>query len=147
MMRLRIVGVACMLSALLLTPVNVSAADASPSPTLSPTTSPAGPSADTDVATRAKEWLHRLQTGNIDRSQLDTAMNSAMTPDVIKQIADKFGPLGDPQAFTPLGSQSVGGGGATAYVYRVAFKSATLNEVFVVDKDGKIGGIQFPPAQ
>jgi hypothetical protein len=87
-----------------------------------------------------------MQTGDIDRSQLTAAMNADLTPDAIKQISEKFGPLGDPQSFTLLGQQSVAGD-ETAYVYRVVFKTTTLNEVFVLDKDGKVAGIQFPPAQ
>ena len=102
--------------------------------------------ADPAIIARAKEWLHRLQTGDIDRSQLTAKMNEALTPDVIKQISAKFGPLGDPQTFAPLGQQSVPGD-MTAYVYRVTFKSTTLNEVFVLDKDGKVAGVQLPPAQ
>jgi hypothetical protein len=73
-------------------------------------------------------------------------MNAALTPDTVKQISSKLGPLGDPQSVTSLGQQSVGDG-MTAFVYRVAFKSTTINEVFVLDSDGKVAGIQFPPAQ
>jgi hypothetical protein len=87
-----------------------------------------------------------MQTGDIDRSQLTATMNADLTPDVIKQIRAKFGALGDPLSFTPLGQQSVADD-ETAYVYRVVFKTTTLNEVFVLDKDGKVAGIQFPPAQ
>lgn len=101
---------------------------------------------DAAIMARAKEWLRRLQTGDIDRSQLDGAMNSALTADVVKQVSAKFGPLGDPQSFTYDGQQPVQGD-MTAYVYRVTFKSATLNEVFVLHNDGKIAGIQLPPAQ
>jgi hypothetical protein len=87
-----------------------------------------------------------MQTGDIDRSQLTDEMNTDLTPGVIKQISDQFGPLGDPQSFTPLGEESVAGD-ETAYVYRVVFKTKTVNEVFVLDKTGKVAGIQFPPAQ
>jgi hypothetical protein len=87
-----------------------------------------------------------LQIGDIDRSQLTATMNADLTPDVIKQISQKFGPLGDPQSFEPLGQQTVAGD-ETAYVYRVVFKTETVNEIFVLDKEGKVAGIQFPPAQ
>jgi hypothetical protein len=151
-LRVRIIGAVCTLSLLLsLSVVAGAVADtpSSPSPTASPsaTASPAsGQDAGTDVDARAKEWLHRLQTGDIDRSQLDEAMNAALTPAVIKGLSAKFAPLGDPQSFTPLGQQIVPGD-RMAYVYTVVFKTTTLNEVFVLDKDGKIAGIQFPPAQ
>lgn len=145
-MRLHVRAALCALVTCLALPVGV-AAQASPTLPPSPVASPANADAGTEVAARAKEWLHRLQTGDIDRSQLDAAMNSAMTPAVIKQIAADYGPLGDPQSFTFIGSQPVGDKGVVAYVYRVALKSATLNEIFAVDKDGKIGGIRFALAQ
>lgn len=146
MVRLRARAAFCALVTCLALPAGV-AAQASPTPAPSPVASPANADTGTEVAARAKEWLHRLQTGDIDRTQLDAAMNSALTPDVVKQAAAKFGPLGDPQSFAFVGSQPVGGDGAVAYVYRVVFTSVTLDEVFVVNKDGKIGGIHFPPAQ
>jgi hypothetical protein len=142
-MDLRIVAVVGVLSALL-TGSAVSAATGTPSP--SPSASAAAQGAEADPASRAREWLHRMQTGDIDRSQLTATMNADLTPDVIKQISEKFGGLGDPLSFTPLGQQSVADD-ETAYVYRVVFKTTTLNEVFVLDKDGKVAGIQFPPAQ
>ncbi len=142
-MDLRIFAVVGVLSALL-TGSAVSAATATPSP--SPSASAAAEGASADPATRAREWLHRMQTGDIDRSQLTATMNADLTPDAIKQISQKFGALGDPLSFTPLGQESVADD-ETAYVFRVVFKTTTLNEVFVLDKDGKIAGIQFPPAQ
>jgi hypothetical protein len=145
-MDLRIVAVVGVLSALL-SGSAASAATETASPSPSATASPAPAQASyADPATRAREWLHRLQTGDIDRSQLTATMNADLTPDVIKQISEKFGPLGDPQSFTPLGQESVPDN-ETEYVYRVVFKTETVNEVFVLDKDGKIAGIQFPPAQ
>jgi hypothetical protein len=122
-----------------------SGATAAPSPSAGATASPAA-TLGADTTARAKEWLHRLQTGDIDRSQLTSTMNADLTPDVIKQIRGKIGPLGDPQSFTLLGQQSVESD-ETAYVFRVVFKTTTLNEMFVLDKDGKVAGIQFPPAQ
>jgi hypothetical protein len=145
-MDLRIFAVIGVLSALL-SGSAVSAATGTPSPSPSATASPAPAQGSyADPATRAREWLHRMQTGDIDRSQLTATMNADLTPDAIKQISAKFGPLGDPQSFTLLGQESVPDN-ETAYVYRVVFKTTTVNEVFVLDKDGKIAGIQFPPAQ
>lgn len=97
------------------------------------------------ITARAKDWLHRVQTGDIDRSQLDAAMNTAFTPDLVKQTSDQLGPLGDPLTFTFL-KQAVSGD-VTSYVYQVTFKSGALNEIFALDKDGKIAGIRFSPAQ
>jgi hypothetical protein len=35
----------------------------------------------------------------------------------------------------------------TGYIYGVVFKSGTVNEVFVLDKGGKIAGIHLSRAQ
>jgi len=117
---------------------------ASPAPTVAATASPA----DVAIMTQAKAWLARLQSGHVDkaaRAQLDDQVNTLLTPSTISAVAAKFGPLGTPQSFTFVGKQATQGN--MAYVYRVVFKSATLNEVFVLDKNGKISGIQFPPAK
>jgi len=94
---------------------------------------------------RAKEWLHRLQTGDVDRTQLDETMNTKFTPEIAKEAAAQYGPLGDPTNFAYLGKQSVPGG-MTAYVYRVTFKAGSFNEIFVLNKDGKVSGIRLPAA-
>jgi hypothetical protein len=132
-MKMRILGMICLVMVL----VGVAAPAGAQS---------ASPSAAPDVAARAKEWLHRIQTGDIDRSQLTDQMNAALTPDVIKNLSSQLGPLGEPQSFTFVGQQSVPGD-ITAYVYSVTFKSTTLTEVFALDKDGKVAGIRFPAAQ
>lgn len=139
-------GLVSILSVLLgVSAVRAAATGTSPSPSAAASAASAQ-GAGADIATRAKDWLHRLQTGDIDRSQLTDKMNVALTQDTIKQISSQLAPLGDPLSFTPLGQQSVAGD-MTAYVYRVVFKTTTLNEVFVLDKDGKVAGVQFPPAQ
>ena len=146
MMRLHVMGLVSILSVLLgVGAIRAAMADTSPSPSASASAASVQ-STGADTAARAKDWLHRFQTGDIDRSQLNEKMNAVLTPDVIKQISEKYAPLGDPESFTPLGQQSVPVD-MTAYVYRVVFKTATLNEVFVLDRDGKVAGIQFPPAQ
>lgn len=144
-MKFIVSGMAWILALSPFTTCPTSAATESPSPSPSATASAAADQGSAAITMRAKDWLHRLQIGNIDRAQLTDAMNNGFTADTIKAVSDKFGPLGDPQSFTFLGQQPVGS--STAYVYRVVFRSTTLNEVFVVDKDGKISGIHFPPAQ
>jgi hypothetical protein len=105
----------------------------------------AAAAADPAITARAKEWLHRLQTGDIDRTQLDAKMDSLLTPAMAKQISSTFGPWGDPVAFTYVGKQTILGDN-TAYVFHVAFKANACNEIFVLDKDGKISGLRLPAA-
>jgi hypothetical protein len=122
-------------------------------PSAAPSSSPAssaspapGPTVDPAITAKAKEWLHRFQTGDIDRSQLEPGMSTAITPDIIKQLKDEVSPLGDPQSFKILSQQSLGEG-ITAYVYRVTFKSSSINEIIALDKDGKIAGFRLTPVQ
>ena len=118
---------------------------ASPSPAPSPAATGTPATTVDETMARAKEWLHRLQTGDIDHGQLDAKMNALLTADMAKKIAAQFGPLGDPTAFPYVGQQEYAPG-AMSYIYRVVFKSTVLNEVFSIDATGKISGIQFPPA-
>lgn len=123
-------------------PVTSLAQSASPQPAATALPSAA---ADATVMPRAKEWLHRLQTGDIDRAQLSDKMNAALTPDMAKQAAAKFGPLGDPKSFTYSGQQAHGDD--TAYMFRVTFASGAYDEVFVINAQGKVDGLFLPPAQ
>lgn len=114
---------------------------AAPAPAPTPMSTPS----DAAVMARAKEWLARMQAGNLDRSQFDAAMNAAVTPSVVRQVIAQIGRLGQPSAFVLVGIQDVDGG-YTAYVYRLTFPSGVWNEVFVLDGTGKISGIRFMPA-
>jgi hypothetical protein len=117
------------------------------SPAPAATTSPAPvASVDPAVTARAKEWLHRIQTGDIDRSQLTSAMSGALTPDVVKQVSEQLSSLGDPQTFSFVSQQSLGDGIA-GYVYRVTFKSSSIDELIALDKNGKIAALRFRPVQ
>lgn len=108
--------------------------------------SPAPPATPDPVAVRAQTMLHEFQTGKVDRSQLDAKMSATLSPEVLKQIQAKFGPLGDPQQVTFAGKQTVQDDN-TAYVYRVTFKSGTFNEIFALDKDGKVSGFYLVAPQ
>jgi hypothetical protein len=114
-----------------------SAASASPAP---------GPTVAPTITAKAKEWLHRFQTGDIDRAQLEPSMSAALTADVVKQLKDELSPLGDAQSFTITSQQSLGEG-ITAYVYRVAFRSSSINEIIAFDAQGKISGFRLTPVQ
>ncbi len=101
---------------------------------------------DPAITARAKEWLHRLQTGDIDRTQLDAKMNTLLTPAMLKQFSAAFGPWGDPVTFSYVGQQTVLGDN-TAYVFHVVFKANACSEIFVLDKGAKISGFRLAPTQ
>ena len=118
---------------------------AQPAASDGPTSAPvATPSADPAVTARAKEWLHRAQTGTIDRSQLSAQMNSLLTDDLVKGVSAQMGSLGDPTGFTLIDMRSVAG--SNIYLYKAQFKTAALEEILSLDATGKIDGLRFLPA-
>ena len=125
-----------MLIALPVTTVIAQAASASPSPA-------AAASSDAAVTARAKDWLRQLQTGKIDRSQLDDKMNAALTDSVLANVSAQIAPLGNPSAFTL--TRKAAQGGVSIYVFKVQFASVTLNEILALDSDGKIAGLRLMP--
>ncbi len=103
------------------------------------------PQVDPKVTAIAKDWLHRIQTANVDRSQLTDKMSAALTPALLQQVAAQLAPLGDPTAISFVGSETVQG--ITVYHFVLTFKAATVNEFLGIDSAGKIAGLRFTPAQ
>lgn len=108
---------------------------------------PSSPAAQIDpkVAAMAKDWLHRIQTGNVDRSQLTNEMSAALTPALVQQVGAQLAPLGDPTSVSFVGSQTAGG--ITIYQFVLTFKASTVNEYIGIDGAGKIAGLRFTPGQ
>ena len=109
-----------------------------------PAAATASAAPDAAIMARAKEWLHRLQTADIDRTQLSAQMNGVLNPDSARQFAAQISVLGDPTSFTFVSKQTSDAG--TAYTYRVEFKGAAVNEVLTLGNDGKISGLLLSPA-
>jgi hypothetical protein len=97
------------------------------------------------ILPRAKQWMQRVQTGQIDRSQLEPATSSQLTPALVQSMKKSYGPLGAAVAVTFVNEQSLAGGN-TAYNYRVRFRRFTLLEKLIVDSSGKISGLSFTPS-
>ncbi len=118
-------------------------AQTAPAPSSAP--SSAAAQIDPKVAAIAKDWLHRIQTGNVDRSQLTNEMSAALTPALVQQVAAQLAPLGDPTSVSFVASQTVGA--VTIYHFLLTFKTATVNEFLAIDGAGKIAGLRFTPGQ
>jgi hypothetical protein len=99
---------------------------------------------DPKVNARAREWLERAQTGNVDRSQFTSEMNTAMTDALITSAKAALAPLGTPSAFTLRAHYEIEGN--NVYVYRMSFKDSNWNEQIAFASDGKIAGLYFRPA-
>ncbi len=104
------------------------------------------PSPNVAMMDRAKEFFHRIATGDIDRSELTPQMNDALTNAMIKQVAAQVAPLGDPTSFQQV--QSGRQGGSEYYIYVVTFPSGDRwNYLFVYDPVAKkISGLRITPA-
>jgi CubicO group peptidase (beta-lactamase class C family) len=90
---------------------------------------------DPRITAIAREWIHRIQTGHVDRSQLTPYADQNITPDELAMAQETLGSLGDPQ-LVYLGRSSRNG--ATTYNYRVIFKAVTLLMNMEVDRNGKV---------
>lgn len=128
--------------ALSLAPLGATAATATAAPAAKAT-----PNVPAATIARAKDWLHRLQTADIDRAQLTPKMQAALAPAAAKAFAEKIGPFGTIETFEPTEAHSVDGN--TAYVFQVGFQNGT--EAYFVfetsDVSGKISGLNLKLAE
>jgi D-alanyl-D-alanine carboxypeptidase len=104
----------------------------------------AAPGEDPAVTARVRDWIARLETGNLDRSQLDAEMNKALTPQLVGSVEKQLAMLGTPQQLIYRGKASLGAK-ATLYTYRAVFSAATFTLYFAVNSAGKIAGIRLAP--
>jgi hypothetical protein len=121
--------------------VAMAVAQATPSPTPTAATN----AADAAATARAKDWLHQIQAGKVDRAQLTSQMNTALTEAKLGDVSAQLAPLGDPTAFTL--AQKFTRGTLTIYVFTVQFASITATETLALDQDGKIAGLYIVPKQ
>jgi hypothetical protein len=97
---------------------------------------------DPAVTGRAKDALHRVQTGTIDRAQLAEEYNHALTDDTLQKAQTQLGSLGEPAEFAFEGKAVRGN--VTAYVYHVKFvQGADLDEMIAFDPTNKIVRMLF----
>lgn len=103
----------------------------------------ATPGEDPAVTARVREWINRFETGNIDRSQLDSKMSALLTPQLVDQVKAQFGPLGAPQQLVYRGKTM--SEGSPLYTYRAVFAATTLTVFIAINGAGKISGFLFRP--
>jgi|SRR5579871_1827971 len=118
-----------------------------PGDTPPPMSAPAAAAtADPAMLARAKNWFGQLQAGKIDRSQLTTTANTALTDDKIAGVSQAISGLGSPASFV----QTSGGqqGNVSYAIYLLTFANGTkLNLFFAVDSQGKVEGLQIGQPQ
>lgn len=90
---------------------------------------------DPKITALATVWIHRFQTGTVDKSQLTAEAAAHVTPRMLSFIKSVIGPLGDP-TLVYLGKTAKAG--STTYDYRVDFKEASFLMHFIVEAGGKV---------
>lgn len=124
---------------------SIAATQQESAPPAAPAAAPAAAAAtaapvDQTMLATAKDWFHRLQTGDIDHSQLNDNANMSMDEDSVKELTAQVAPLGAPVSFAQKAIGSLGGN--TEYTYALAFKGgAKLTFILLIDGDNKIAGI------
>jgi D-alanyl-D-alanine carboxypeptidase len=101
---------------------------------------PASAQLDNAVVTRAKEWLGRLASREVDRSELTPAFSSYLTDALVAH--ENFASLGQLQTIVPLSSRALSGGDIL-YEFLVGYPHASYHYKFQVAPDGKIDGIML----
>lgn len=93
---------------------------------------------DNSVVTRAKEWLSRLASKQLDRSELTPTFSAYLTDDLVAR--ENFAALGRLQVMVPI-SSSTESNGDTLYEFLVRYPHAQYRYNFEVAPDGKIDGL------
>ncbi len=132
------------------TPTATSTAPSSPSaaPTASePEAASPGPQYDdSSIATRAKEWLVRLQKGQLDRAQLTSDLSAGLQDATVAALSKQLSPLGTPQRIVLKTKSQVAG--ITTWIFQVSWPDQVLVYTFgVEDTTGKISALYLRPSR
>jgi D-alanyl-D-alanine carboxypeptidase len=93
---------------------------------------------DNAVVAHAKEWLARLATRQVDRSQLTPAFSAYLTDELVAKA--NFAALGPLLAIVPI-SSTTESNGDTLYEFLVRYRRVQYHYKFAVAPDGKIDEI------
>jgi D-alanyl-D-alanine carboxypeptidase len=94
------------------------------------------PNENPKVRVLAQQWLARLQTGNIDRSQLTAEAAKELTPASARALAAKAHAIGKPLAFVYRGAGYYSP--KLFYTYKLTFSGAIVLYYVILSENGKI---------
>jgi hypothetical protein len=115
-----------------------------PSPTATTTSTPQP--VDPAITARATEWLHRFQTGDVDKSQMTAEANAAYTNPYLQQTSLWARTLGDPvEPLRFIGRDVLPQ--TTIYKYAVTYKDGKTAIWDFAINDGKVSYMQLLPGQ
>lgn len=95
---------------------------------------------DNAIIARAKEWLARLASKQLDRTELTPAFSAYLTDELVAR--ENFAALGRVESIVPISSRTESNGD-TLYVFLVRYPRAQYHYNFAVAPDGKIDGIKL----
>jgi D-alanyl-D-alanine carboxypeptidase len=93
---------------------------------------------DNAIVTKAKDWLGRLATHDIDRAALTPAFSAYLTDELIAR--ENFAALGTLEVIVPLSSRKESNGD-TLYEFLVRYPRGQYHYDFEIAPNGKIDGI------
>lgn len=99
------------------------------------------PNENPKIRALAQEWLVRLQTGNVDRTQLTADAAKELTPARARASARKALAIGKPRAFVYEGM--VYRGRRFGYSYRLTFAGAVVSFDLLLTESGKIADLEL----
>lgn len=95
---------------------------------------------DVNITSAAKTFYNELLTGNVDRSKMTAAVNTALTDSLVKTLAQQLGALGTPKWQYLKQTKSENG---NVQVYKLSYNSATLYLTFGISPGGTIFSLFF----
>ncbi len=95
---------------------------------------------DNAIIARAKEWLARLASKQLDRTELTPAFSAFLTDELVAR--ENFAALGRPEFIVPIYSATESNGD-TLYEFLVRYPRAQYHYDFEVAPNGKIDGIRL----
>jgi CubicO group peptidase (beta-lactamase class C family) len=90
---------------------------------------------------RAKEWLGRIERGDVDRTQLTDQMSAVLTDPVVKSAGGQLKAFGTLKSVEPVSVDEDASG--RNYGFNVTFAKQTIRWVMGIDALGKISALYF----
>ena len=97
--------------------------------------------ADKAAVARVREWLGRVERGDIDRTQLADPLNAAITPDVVRSAGDQLKAFGALKSIKETAVDEDASG--RSYGFDLAFAKRTIHWIMGIDATGKISALSI----
>lgn len=103
---------------------------------------PFAPSAaDRAVIGRVREWVGRIERGDVDRTQLTDQLSAVITDDTVRSAGAQLKALGALKVVTETGVDEDASG--RSYSFEVAFAKRTVHWIMGIDSTGKISALSI----